>query len=118
MRTPLKLAISSLLIALIITSTSRAHPLGNGSITHFNVLYILPDRLEVDLLLDIAETPAESIRRDEIDLNKDHRDTEEERQVWLNKQAVEYAPFLKAKINGQPITLQPLEEAYDRKTGQ
>ena len=112
-----RLTCSAIVLALL-ASAAWAHPLGNDSITHFSVLYILPDRFEVDYLLDIAETPASAVRKNEIDANGDDVDTPEEQKAWLDKKAFEYAPFLKASINGKPLELRPLDEAIDPKTGE
>jgi len=84
---------------------THAHPLGNDSVTHFSVLYVLPDRLEVDFLLDFAETQSVIIRRDEIDADKDETDTTEEQKAWLDRKAVEFEAHLKATINGHALTL-------------
>lgn len=95
----------------------NAHPLGNDSITRFSVLYVLPDRLEVDYLLDIAETQSIILRRDEIDADKDETDTAEEQQAWLDRKAVEFEPYLKASIDGHTLNLKAVDIAYDPKTG-
>ena len=61
-----------LTILLYLASITHAHPLGNNSITHFNILWILPDHLELDLLLDLAEMPSAVVREEQIDADKDN----------------------------------------------
>lgn len=110
------LACSATLVVLSALKV-HAHPLGNDSITHFSVLYVLPDRLEVDFLLDIAETQSVIIRRDEIDTDKDETDTPEEQKAWLDRKAVEFESELMASLNGRDLSLEAVDVAYDPKTG-
>jgi hypothetical protein len=58
-------------IALVATAAPvLAHPLGNDNIEHVSVLWIFPDRLEVDFLLFLAENPSTRMERDEMDTDK------------------------------------------------
>jgi ABC-type nickel/cobalt efflux system permease component RcnA len=98
-------------------ASAVAHPLGNDSITHFNVLYILPDRLEVDYLLDIAENPTAAIEAGEIDTNKDGQITQDEQQAWLEKQVRQLPSSLVARIDGTDLPLTLVPEQTDRVTG-
>jgi len=104
-------------ILLGITPTADAHPLGNSSVTHFSVLWVLPDRLEVDLLLDIAEMPSAIIEQEEIDVDKDAFVTKEETQAWFNKKVTDYESLIKATIDGKQLKLKSVETAYDPVTG-
>ncbi len=104
-------------VCLGVASAATAHPLGNDSITHFNVLYVLPDRFEVDLLLDFAETPALNIQQHEIDADRDGKDTKQEQEAWLDKNAKEFAPFLLARLDDRPLPLNVVTEAVDPKSG-
>lgn len=92
---------------------ARAHPLGNDSITHFNVLYVLPDRLEVDFLLDIAENPTQFIETNEMDANRDGRLGRDEQEAWLESKVDEYAAFLTASVDGLPLNLSLVPEQVD-----
>ncbi|MBN1490578.1 MAG: hypothetical protein JXA69_11730 [Phycisphaerae bacterium] len=85
------------------------HPLGNNSITHFSVLYLFPDRVEVDFLLDIAEAPAARFREDEIDLDKDGEDTVEEQRAWLDLKAAEFLARLTLQLDGEGLALIAME---------
>jgi len=87
-----------------------AHPLGNDTITHFSVLYICPNRIEVDFHLDFAEMPADTIRRQEIDANRDGEDTAEEQRAWLNRKATAFIPDLRVSFDGQSLALRPVDE--------
>ena len=104
-------------LALLIPAAAGAHPLGNDNIEHFSVLFIFPDRLEVDFLLLIAETQSALIREDEIDADKDGEDTEQERSAWLEKKMLEFAASLKVTIDHKRLPLEPLPAAGDPETG-
>ncbi len=101
---------------VMIASVGYAHPLGNENIEHVSVLWIMPDRLEVDFLLLVAETPS-MIAREEMDTNRDNRDTVGEQQAWCDKKATEFEAYLKATIDGEELGLHVVEEKVDPKTG-
>jgi len=102
---------------LLFASAAGGHPLGNDNVEHFSVLWIMRDRLEVDLLLFIAETQSRIVQRDEIDTDKDEQDTAEEQKAWLNKRAKEFERSLRATIDGEAFALRAVEEAVDPATG-
>ena len=99
------------------TTALNAHPLGNDSITHFSVLYILPDRVELDFVLDIAETQSVLIQTNEMDTDKDGIDSREEQTAWLDRKAIEFIPHLRVAINDTPLAWTPVDEAIDPLTG-
>jgi len=86
----------------------EAHPFGNESVTHFSVLYIFPDRLEVGLLLDFAEVPSLQLQRKEIDTNRDGTDDFGEQRAWLQRKAREFEDGLRVSLNGKPLRLHAL----------
>lgn len=94
-----------------------AHPLGNDSITHFNVLYVLPDRLEVDFMLDFAENPAAFLESSEMDTNRDGQVSREEQEAWLGLKAREYPALLTARIDDKELSLSLVPERIDPMTG-
>lgn len=96
------------LIVAVAGGVASAHPLGNDTVSHFSVIYIRPDRIEVDLHLDFAEMPSDTLRRREIDANQDGEDTVEEAQAWLDRKAVEYVPDLRLSLDGRSLTLRPM----------
>jgi len=104
------------LLVLASASTAFAHPLGNSTISHFNVLYILRDRFELDLVLDIAETPSVSVQQ-EMDADGDGEDSSEERNSWLDSRAKKLAPEFHVVLDGQRHVIQTVDEARDPKTG-
>lgn len=117
-RLPGPLYLAALLCLALASAPAAAHPLGENSITHFSMLHLHLDRLEVDLILDIAEYPTATILRDEIDTDRDGIDSPDEQQRWLDRKAVELAPQLKLSVDGQPVALEPMEHLVDTRTGQ
>ncbi|HSW47359.1 MAG TPA: hypothetical protein VLM89_17485 [Phycisphaerae bacterium] len=91
-----------------LSSPVIAHPLGNDSITHFSALRVDSRRFEVDLILDIAETPAAVLLREEIDTDHDEDDTPAEQENWLNRKADELAGDLRMELDGKPVRLRPI----------
>ncbi len=109
----------TLLACLLFTAAQPAvaHPLGNDSITHFSVLYLFEDRIELDLLLDIAENPSMVFRSAEIDANRDGQDTREEQEAWLNLRAAEYAPLLNCVLDGGHLGFELVPPTKDAASG-
>ncbi len=103
---------------LCLAAPAAAHPLGNSSITHFSILSVLPDRIEVDFVLDIAETQSVILRREEIDADKDDDDTQAEQNAWLEKNAKVFAEYLRVKVDGRWVPLAVADNPVDPKTGQ
>lgn len=97
------------LATMLAPAAMLAHPLGNDSITHFGVLYIFPNRIELDFLLDIAEVPASQARETEIDANKDGEDGEDEQRAWLERKAAEFLPYLTLTLDGKGMDLRVME---------
>jgi nickel/cobalt exporter len=105
-----------LLTILFFPVFALGHPLGNESVNHISILWIMPDRVEFDLFLDFAETPSQPYA-EQIDTNKDGQSSVEEQKAWLKKKAAEYTPFLTLTIDGQPIPLTAPDQAHDPLTG-
>lgn len=100
----LPLALVCALMLGTLADPARGHPLGNNTITHFSVLYIYPDRVEVDLLLDIAEDQAFVFRQNEIDADGNGDDTIDEQKAWLEQKVAEYLPYVTVRLDGRPLT--------------
>jgi nickel/cobalt exporter len=94
-----------------------AHPLGNDNVEHVSVLWILPDRLEVDLFLYIAETHAAVVERDQMDTDQDGEITSQEQQAWLEKESKRLESEVSAELDGQPLDLKRLPPQRDPDTG-
>lgn len=112
MNLPRKLWLAAWLL-LMAPLAALAHPLGNSSVTHFDVLYVLPEHFEMDLVLDIAEETSRVLRATEIDADRNGDDTIEEQKAWVARKAKEYAPLLKVSLDGTAVPLQPVEEGVN-----
>ncbi len=100
-----------LVVLLIAASPVAAHPLGNDTITHFSVLFINPNRIELDFHLDFAEIPANAARESEIDADRDGIDTADEQRAWLDRKAVEHLRDLRLELDGSALAIRLLGEA-------
>ncbi len=96
------------LAALLLAGPLHAHPLGNDSITHFSVLHLHHDRIELDLLLDLAENPSQAALRAEMDADGDGVDSPLEQNAWLDRKAVELAADLHLRVDDRPWPLKPV----------
>lgn len=102
---------AAILLTASVPRRATAHPLGNDSITHFSVIYLYPDRIELDFLLDIAEQESTIAQREEIDADRDGDDTEDEQKAWLERKAQEFLPYLKFTLDGRPLALTTVQKA-------
>jgi ABC-type nickel/cobalt efflux system permease component RcnA len=101
----------------MVAPSAFAHPLGNDNVEHVNVLWIFPDRVEVDCLLFIAENPSSRIEQDEMDTDRDDSASPEEQQAWLDLEAGRQKDKLRVTLDGRPLPLQAVEAAKDPGSG-
>ena len=101
----------------VLCSPAIAHPLGNDSVTHFSVIHVLPTRVEVDLVLDVAETVSAVLARDEIDSDGDGRDSVAEQEAWLSRKAEELASQLKLEVDGKVVALSAVDPDVEQANG-
>ncbi|MGQ9650698.1 MAG: nickel/cobalt transporter [Phycisphaerae bacterium] len=102
---------------LMCVASALAHPLGNDNVEHVNVLWIFPDRVEVDCLLFVAENPSSRIEQAEMDTDKDESVSTDEQQAWLELEAGRQKDKLRVTLDGRPLPLRTVEAAGDPKTG-
>jgi nickel/cobalt exporter len=62
--TRLFVAALAVMAGLALPAAAAAHPLGNFTINHFAGLTIAPDRVDLDIVIDMAEIPAFQERQD------------------------------------------------------
>ncbi len=104
-------------IGLMFAATALSHPLGNDNVEHVNVLWIFPDRVEVDCLLFIAENQSSRIKQDEIDTDKDGFASTDEQQAWLELEAGRQKDRLRVTLDGRPLPLRTVEAPVDPNSG-
>ncbi len=104
-------------VPLLVALSAFAHPLGNDNVEHVNVLWIFPNRVEVDFLLFIAENPSSRIEQDEMDADKDESVSPEEQQSWLDLETDRQKDNLRVTLDGRALTLKAVESAADPMSG-
>lgn len=99
-------------LILLCTSTSiEAHPLGNENVEHFSILLVYPDRLELDLMILLAETPSLLVV-EQMDTDGDDIASIDEQAEWLESKARQLLDELDASLDGRPIRFQ-LADVFD-----
>ena len=89
---------------LVCAAVAVAHPLGNDTITHFSVLYLFGDRVEIDHYLDVAEGPAVAWF-EHIDTNRDTVEDPDECRTFQLARAEQHRRRLRLRIDGEPVAL-------------
>jgi nickel/cobalt exporter len=91
---------------LSLPSTTSAHPLGNFTINHYTGIVVSDERITLRWVLDMAEIPAFSARR-QIDLDGDGTLDDAETAAWLDATLPGLIAELDLRIDGSsiPVTL-------------
>jgi ABC-type nickel/cobalt efflux system permease component RcnA len=85
-------------------NTVIAHPLGNNSITQFNIIYPYEDRVEVEYFVDFAELPSEQLLKD-LDADQDGAESPQESEAWARQRIQSLLTELSVTFNGEPLPL-------------
>jgi ABC-type nickel/cobalt efflux system permease component RcnA len=82
---PARLLVAALALAagLLLPATVSAHPLGNFTINHYAGLSIAPDRIDLDIVIDMAEIPAFQ-ERQAMDADGDGSVADDEAATWAS----------------------------------
>jgi ABC-type nickel/cobalt efflux system permease component RcnA len=106
-----RLSVTRLLVAaiavgagLLLPATAAAHPLGNFTINHYAGLTVLPDRIDVDIVIDMAEIPAFQ-QRQEMDADGDGSVSDDEGATWGTGACASLTTDLKLTDDGAAVTL-------------
>jgi nickel/cobalt transporter (NicO) family protein len=91
-------------LLLAFAGTAAAHPLGNFTINQYTGLRLLPDRVEVDYVVDMAEIPAFQTRQ-EIDANGDQTVSPAEAATWRGASCPRLAAGLVLRLAGRRLDL-------------
>jgi ABC-type nickel/cobalt efflux system permease component RcnA len=106
MRTPTVrrrlLAAIAVAAGFAIPAAAAAHPLGNFTINHYAALRVGPDRIDLDVVVDLAEIPAfqERIR---IDLDGDGLVSEAETDAARPTECEALQPSFNLSIDAEPV---------------
>ncbi|HET7726667.1 MAG TPA: hypothetical protein VFK54_05005 [Candidatus Limnocylindrales bacterium] len=90
--------------AALLPAPAAAHPLGNFTINHYAELRIEPDRVSVDLVLDMAEIPTFEERR-ALDLDADGEVSEAELARAPEDRCTELAAAVSLSLDGRALAL-------------
>jgi nickel/cobalt transporter (NicO) family protein len=99
-------AVAALVAGLLLAfaGTAAAHPLGNFTRNQYTGLRLLPDRVEVDYVVDMAEIPAFQTRQ-EIDANGDQTVSPAEAAAWRDASCPRLAAGLVLRLAGRRLGL-------------
>jgi len=91
---------------LLLPATAAAHPLGNFTINHFAGLTIGTDRIDLDVVIDMAEIPAFQ-ERQAMDADGDGSVADDEAATWATGACATLATSLRLTVNGAAASLAP-----------
>jgi ABC-type nickel/cobalt efflux system permease component RcnA len=100
--TRLFVAALAVVAGLALPAVVAAHPLGNFTINHFAGLTIAPDRIELDIVIDMAEIPAFQERQD-MDADGDGSVADEEAATWGTGACASLAASLDLRRDGARV---------------
>ncbi|HET7702215.1 MAG TPA: hypothetical protein VFK35_02370 [Candidatus Limnocylindrales bacterium] len=95
-------AVMTGLAGLAAPAAVAAHPLGNFTINHFAELRIAPDRVELDLVIDMAEIPTFQ-ERQAMDADEDGSVSDEEAAAWAGSACAALTGKLRLALDGVPL---------------
>ncbi|HEX2754409.1 MAG TPA: hypothetical protein VHM48_03040 [Candidatus Limnocylindrales bacterium] len=105
-RFTLRLLVAALAVAggLLLPAAVAAHPLGNFTINHYAGLTIAPDRVDLDVVIDMAEIPAFQERQD-MDADGDGSVADDEAATWATGACTTLATSLHLTRGGSAVAL-------------
>ncbi|HEX6382319.1 MAG TPA: nickel transporter, partial [Acidimicrobiia bacterium] len=90
------------LLALLPATPASAHPLGNFTVNQHAGLRLSPDRVTVQLVVDMAEIPAFQTRS-EIDADRDKAVSPEEAAGYRQRACSELADGIDLRLEDEPL---------------
>ncbi len=99
-------AVTSLVAGVLAlwAGVAAAHPLGNFTVNQYTGLRLLPDRVQVDYVLDMAEIPAFQTRQ-EVDTDGDQTVSPAEAASWREASCPRLAAGLALRLDGRRLDL-------------
>lgn len=110
-------AVLTLGVVLMPAAAAFAHPLGNFTVNRYSLVVVLPGRVRVDYVVDMAEIPTFQTMPG-IDTDGDGTATATELAAWATTRAAGFGPRLRASLNGAPVALQAQGAAAQLLPGQ
>ena len=96
---------------------ASAHPLGNFTVNRFSRVVLLPNRVRVDYVIDMAEIPTFQ-EMPTIDTNGDASASSQELAAWATAKATTVVKHLDLRIDDASVILQPEGAAAQLLPGQ
>jgi ABC-type nickel/cobalt efflux system permease component RcnA len=90
--------------AAALPASASAHPLGNFTINHYAGLTIAPDRVDLDVVIDMAEIPTFQ-ERQTMDTDDDGSVSDEEAAAWAPTACSSLAASLRLQRDGAALPL-------------
>lgn len=87
-------------LALLPAQAAQAHPLGNFTVNQYDGLVVVPGKLSVDHVEDLAEIPA-SQQRNRIDTDRDDRLAPDELSAWARARCGAAAEGARLTVGGE-----------------
>ena len=97
-------AIVAGLLGLALPAVVAAHPLGNFTINHFAELRVAPDRIDLDIVIDMAEIPTFQ-ERQRMDGDEDGSVSDDEAADWASARCTSLAAELDLRVAGAATSL-------------
>ena len=107
----------TVVLALSVTGTASAHPLGNFTINVYDGLTVAPDKTFIDHVVDMAELPTVEARN-AIDVNSDGTVTDDEGATWALATCTSFGPNLALSVANLPATLRATDVGLSFPPGQ
>jgi ABC-type nickel/cobalt efflux system permease component RcnA len=101
---------------LAVAGPAAAHPLGNFTVNTYSGLRVQPDRVVVDLVVDMAEIPALQARRG-IDTDGDGKVSDAESAAYAARACPDEATRLALTVDGRPAAVRSTSSAVEYPPG-
>jgi ABC-type nickel/cobalt efflux system permease component RcnA len=98
-----------LALVLLPAAAAAAHPLGNFTVNTYSGLRVQPDRVVVDLVVDMAEIPTVQAKRT-IDADSDGTVSDAEGAAYAAQACPEIAAKLSLQVDGHAAPLHPVAD--------
>jgi len=102
---------------LVPAAPASAHPLGNFTVNEYSGLRVQPDRVLLDLVVDMAEIPTFQSRSD-YDTNGDGRTDPAEATAYGNRACAQQAGRLRLQLDGAPAPVRVVSSGLRFPPGQ
>jgi nickel/cobalt transporter (NicO) family protein len=96
---------------------AHAHPIGNFTINLYSGIRVLPGRVHIDYVLEMAEISTQE-QKAGMDLDEDGEITEDEREGFADRTSTQIQTNLAVIANGQSVELRLVDSTLRFRTGQ